>query len=352
MVKLTQCLIVKNEEQNLLRALHWGKSLFDEVIVVDTGSTDGTVALAEKLGVKVCHFEWIDDFSAARNFAISQCTGDWIFFLDADEYFEDIDVPRLRPLVEKIDKQYVNVNGEKRQYNVIETPWVNVGNNNISRQARIFRNTPHLWYSGAVHEQLQATSGGYLKAYSVQASPAIYHTGYVWSENGNKEKKGARNFKIAQKALEQSPDSAKLRLFAAEALLFEGKYSKAERYFCEAMKNSDGSIWPERAREGYKQWLTTYLHRGNSGEDSPDILVSALRVYAEAVAKFPDDADFDVLVSLLFFKAKDIKKTILFFNNSLSKNSGKISKKLIADNAEVYEKLRNLCGTLKLPVQK
>lgn len=54
--------------------------------MVDTGSSDNTVALAEKIGAKVLHFEWIDDFSAARNFAITQCTGEWIVFLDAEEY--------------------------------------------------------------------------------------------------------------------------------------------------------------------------------------------------------------------------------------------------------------------------
>ena len=347
MVKLTQCLIVKNEEQNLPRALNWGKNLFDELIVVDTGSTDGTVALAEKLGAKVLHFEWIDDFSAARNFAIEHCSGDWIFFLDADEYFDDKDVPLLRPLIEKIDKQLVNVKGKKRRYNVIETAWINVGNNNRAKQARIFRNIPYLRYAGAVHERLHALDGGYLKAYSLKA-PAIYHTGYVWAEEGSKEKKGARNFVIAQKALEKSPDSAKLRLFAAEALMFEGKYSEAETYFSEAMKNTDGSIWPERAREGYKQWLNNYMHMGNSGVELTDRLISALRVYSEAVSKFPDDADFDILISLLFFKAKDIKNTIRFFSNSQSKKGGKLSEKLMASNSKLFEKLHAACEQLKV----
>jgi glycosyltransferase involved in cell wall biosynthesis len=323
MMKLTQCLIVKNEEQNLPRALSWGKSLFDELIVVDTGSSDGTIALAEKLGAKVLHFEWIDDFSAARNFAISQCTGKWIFFLDADEYFEDVDVPLLRPLIEKVNRLHVNAEGEKRWYNAIETPWINVRNNSVSKQTRIFKNVPYLRYDGEMHEHLHALSSGYLKVYSIKDSPAIYHTGYVWSENGSKKKKAARYWEIARKALEKSPDCSKIKLFAAEALMFEGKYSEAERYFFEAMRNSDRSIWPERAREGYKQWIRNYMHMENSGAKIQDILVLAVRVYSEAVAKFPDDPDFDVLISLLFFKAKDINNTIRFFSNSLSKNGGK-----------------------------
>ena len=167
-------------------------------------------------------------------------------------------------------------------------------------------------YVGEVHEHLHALSDGYLKVYSIKESPAIYHTGYVWSEDGSKEKKGARNFEIARKSLEKFPDCSKLWLFAAEALMFEGKYSEAERYFFEAMKNSDGSIWPERAREGYKQWLNNYMHMENSGSKIPDILASAVRVHSEAVSKFPDDSDFDILISLLFLSKRHQKHDTFF----------------------------------------
>lgn len=80
-------MIVKNEEKNIRKALTWGKSIVCEQIVVDTGSTDKTVEIAKEMGAKVFHFEWIDDFSAAKNFAIDQASGNWIAFLDADEYF-------------------------------------------------------------------------------------------------------------------------------------------------------------------------------------------------------------------------------------------------------------------------
>jgi len=346
MLKLTQCLIVKNEELNLPRALNWGKKLFDEQIVVDTGSNDSTVAIAEKMGAKVFHFEWIDDFSAARNFAISQCTGDWIFFLDADEYFEDADVPFLRPLIEKIDRHCITVKNEKHLYNVVETPWVNLENNNISRQARIFKNVSYLRYAGALHEQLHAMPGGYLKVYPIKDSPAIYHAGYVWSADNSKAAKSARNFEIARKALEKSPGCAKLQLFAAEALMFEGKYSEAERYFSEAMKNSDGSIWSERVREGYKQWLSTYLNMENFESQTSDLLELAVRAHSEAVSKFSDDADFDILISLLYFKAKDIKNTMHFFSASLSKKRGRISESLMASNSELFNRLRAVCEEL------
>ena len=70
--KISQCMIVKNEEANIERALSWGKGVVSEQIVVDTGSTDRTVEIAERMGAKIYHFEWIDDFAAAKNFAISK----------------------------------------------------------------------------------------------------------------------------------------------------------------------------------------------------------------------------------------------------------------------------------------
>jgi len=96
-VRLSQCMIVKNEEKNIEKALGWAKGIAFEQIVVDTGSTDRTVEIAEKLGAKIFHFEWINDFSAAKNFAIEQASGNWIAFLDADEYLSVKDAAKLLP---------------------------------------------------------------------------------------------------------------------------------------------------------------------------------------------------------------------------------------------------------------
>ena len=84
---ISQCMIVKNEEKNIRRALSWGKDIMCEQIVVDTGSSDRTVEIAREMGAKIFSFPWINDFAAAKNFAIDQAKGDWIAFLDADESF-------------------------------------------------------------------------------------------------------------------------------------------------------------------------------------------------------------------------------------------------------------------------
>jgi len=82
---LSVCLIVRDEEQNLAECLKSVRDFADEIVVVDTGSTDNTVIIAESLGAKVIHSEWINDFSYARNVSLDQATGSWILWLDADD---------------------------------------------------------------------------------------------------------------------------------------------------------------------------------------------------------------------------------------------------------------------------
>ena len=88
-MQISSCLIVKNEAENIARCLESIKSISDEIIVVDTGSTDNTVEIAKSYGARIYFYEWDNNFSNARNFALEKATGDWIIFLDADEYFEE-----------------------------------------------------------------------------------------------------------------------------------------------------------------------------------------------------------------------------------------------------------------------
>jgi len=94
-LRISACVIVKNEAAEIGRWIANMKLCSDEQIIVDTGSTDDTVKIARGAGVKVFHFEWNDDFSAAKNFALQQAIGDWIIFLDADEYFSEMSIKLL-----------------------------------------------------------------------------------------------------------------------------------------------------------------------------------------------------------------------------------------------------------------
>src|SRR3989344_2135515 len=85
---ISLCMIAKNEEKHLEECLNSVKELVDEVIIVDTGSTDKTKQIAKKFNAKIYDFKWVDDFSAARNESLKHATKDWILVLDADEVLD------------------------------------------------------------------------------------------------------------------------------------------------------------------------------------------------------------------------------------------------------------------------
>src|SRR5690348_3827247 len=82
---ISLCMIVKNEEKYLERCLKSVEGVVDEIIIVDTGSTDQTTEIAEKFGAKILRYQWNDDFSSARNYSLKNAKCDWILILDADE---------------------------------------------------------------------------------------------------------------------------------------------------------------------------------------------------------------------------------------------------------------------------
>ncbi|MBQ1721436.1 MAG: glycosyltransferase family 2 protein [Lachnospiraceae bacterium] len=126
MVSISLCMIVKNEEMVLERCLESIHDLVDEIIIVDTGSTDDTKSIAAKYTRLIYDFSWVDDFSKARNFAFSKATGDYIYSCDADEVLDDVNRNRflqlkevLMPEVEIVQMKYV----ENGLQSVLNSNW-------------------------------------------------------------------------------------------------------------------------------------------------------------------------------------------------------------------------------------
>lgn len=140
---LSGCLIVKNEAQNLARCLQSIVPYIDELIVVDTGSSDDTIAIAEQFGAIIHHFPWCDDFAAARNFAISQVQGQWIVMPDADEELIVQETHWSNQLSENPNIQAFKINLHPPEKSVT-----------VLQAIRVFRNHPDLKYEGRYHEHL------------------------------------------------------------------------------------------------------------------------------------------------------------------------------------------------------
>ena len=124
MISISMCMIVKNEQDILARCLDSYAGTYDELIIVDTGSTDNTKEIAAHYTDKIYDFEWINDFSAARNFAFSKAGCDYIFSVDADEVLDDTNNYALRelkhmllPEIDIVQMYYVNASEYNSVYN-------------------------------------------------------------------------------------------------------------------------------------------------------------------------------------------------------------------------------------------
>ena len=228
-VRLSQCMIVKNEEENIRRALTWGKDIMYEQIVVDTGSTDRTVEIAKEMGAKVFHFTWINDFSAAKNFAIEQATGSWIAFLDADEYFSPEDAKKILPLIARLEK----VTPVTQRPVIIRTALANLNDNggieSVMSHDRIFRNMPKLRYLSKIHEYLDETGMGG-RVFEAKDSLTIFHTGYTSAAFAEKNKM-ERNLSILEQVVAEDPGNYDAWFYLGNSYFGKGQYELAEAVY-------------------------------------------------------------------------------------------------------------------------
>ena len=258
-VRLSQCMIVKNEEKNIERALSWAKEIAFEQIVVDTGSTDRTVEIAEQMGAKVYHFEWIDDFSAAKNFALRQAKGNWIAFLDADEYFEKEDTKNLLPLLEKLEQSHHN----PRIATVIKFPMMHLDDEGqvfmSGVQSRIFQNRSWLRYQNRVHEQL-AVQSEFCDVYMYHADETltIYHTGYT-NKVFEETQKHQRNLKMLQRAIEDTPNKGDLWLYLGDSYQSLGRIEDAVMAWHHALSLNDPEMQIELRNKAIASLMRYYL---------------------------------------------------------------------------------------------
>ncbi len=166
--KLSLAMIVKNEAATIARVLDCARTVCDEIVVVDTGSVDGTAKLAQAMGALVYHFPWIDDFAAARNYAFEHCTGDWILWLDADDLLEPADQQNLKTLKEQLDE---NHDGVFLNYQIAFAP---DGTCSFSTmRERLIRRAAGLRWDYPVHECIAVPRGRGLERpdIAVQHSP-------------------------------------------------------------------------------------------------------------------------------------------------------------------------------------
>jgi glycosyltransferase involved in cell wall biosynthesis len=149
MSTVSACLIVRDEAKRLARCLGSLRGVVDEIVVLDTGSQDDTIAIAESFGAKVGHFDWVDDFAAARNAALALATSDWVLSIDADEWLTNASV--LADAVAVADAI---------AYRVTLVNHLDQGRKEPESITRLFRRHPAIRFEGCIHERSSAGEGG------------------------------------------------------------------------------------------------------------------------------------------------------------------------------------------------
>lgn len=234
-ISISACAIMKNEISHVEAWLDNVRVFAQEIIVVDTGSTDGTNEfLAKQSDVKVFHYEWQNDFSKAKNVALQKATGDWLVFTDADECFYHPE--NIIEYLRQMDKQSAVID-------VIFCPIDNIdadSNNEIINSdvvPRIIRNHVGIKYMGAVHEQLTKESEPWqnIKYIVADRNLAIRHTGYSTKVITFKHQ---RNYAILRQVMEKSNKPEMYYGFLSESLLGLEKYQQALEYAILAMEST------------------------------------------------------------------------------------------------------------------
>ncbi len=199
-MKISVCMITKNEEKHLPDTLEAIKDMGFEIVIADTGSTDRTKEIAAKYTDKVFDFTWIDDFSAARNFSISKTTNDWILVLDADEIVIEADMDKLCKLTSYPEQILASIT-RKNHYENNGQPSI------YTDKPERFFNKRAFHFEGSIHEQPRP-----LRTYPIpkegishETGIVVDHVGYALDARGLEEKKN-RNVSMLLAELKKHPD--------------------------------------------------------------------------------------------------------------------------------------------------
>lgn len=225
-VTVAAAILVKNEERCIERCINSVLPAVDEIVVIDTGSTDNTINIVRRFpSVKIVEFEWIDDFAAARNAGLKHISSDWVLWIDADEYLNSEDIKSVREIAAIFSQPYEDY-----------IPVLRIGQENIINgrrsinydMARMFPLNRGLHYWGKVHEQITLKDGNLFdgKFMKKDVKIRVFHDGYEPAIMKDK-KKLERNISLLKEMVNEDKENPLWWLFYGRETLTIGKVDEA-----------------------------------------------------------------------------------------------------------------------------
>lgn len=302
MVPISVCIIAKNEEKNIERCLKALKQYPFEIVITDTGSNDHTKAIARKYTDRIYDFEWIQDFSAARNFCISKATNDWILSIDCDECLEPFDAALLDAALLCSSHSI----GTIRIKNLMVT---RSGQDSFFTMSvpRIF-NRKYYHFQFPIHEQIVPISGKYVHS-DFSTELCVIHSGYVGSGKEMTAKQ-ERNIVILKKLLSTCSNEEKPYIYFQLAQ----SYSNTDKELALTYYNSVITSGVTPKHPYFKQFIVEYGY----ALYYKDRLTSAL----ELLNKYYDDlcshGDYLFLLAFLHMNNRQYEKAISLFKSAIN----------------------------------
>lgn len=302
-MQLSLCIICKDEEAKIQRCIASVKEVVDEIVVVDTGSKDKTVEIAESEGAVIHRIEWENDFAKARNQALEKVKGKWVIFLDADEYVAKQSLPFIR--------SYISI-GEERGFDVILIDSINYNDSGISntlKLPKIFRRDDRMIYQGAIHERLVHLDRQ-LKALDCSRDIIVFHDGFD-SKVMNDKNKSERNGNLLLKELEKDPDNSNLHYYIAENYEVQSNFEKALEHALLAVEKGTFTL-AGTGQRSYAKILFSGLRLKKSHEFMDEY-------YEKAIAYDSQYPDFDWYYGVFLCEQGEMEKGIFLLEQCIRK---------------------------------
>jgi len=254
MGSISLCMIVKNEERTLARCLGSVRALVDEIIVVDTGSTDNTIGIAEAFGAQVVRASWESDFSKARNISLSRATKEWILVLDADEEIDPLDHPRLRELTNDPTKCYLlnqrHYTNDLRLNNSVacrgEHPTMEREYQGYFQSSliRLWPNHRGIFFEGVVHELVTNSVASIPGLSTIKTNLLIHHYGFTPESLAARTEAKARLYtELGLEKIKQEPNNWQAYYEIGIEHNLAGRLPEAIAAFKEALRIDPNQLW-------------------------------------------------------------------------------------------------------------